>query len=116
MLLGYPIEIWIAVTLSVIVKIRYDKKLTALGAIVTFLVSIGSGMILYIPVMELFSLGAQWAVFIAMLIALTADNIMKSILEISEDSSILKDWATYFITRTPPKDRQKDQKKGENND
>lgn len=116
MILGYPIEIWIAVTLSVIVKIRYDKKLTVVGAMVTFLVSIGSGMILYGPVMELFSLGAQWAVFIAMLIALTSDNIMKAILEISEDSSMLKDWATYFITRTPPKNRDKSQKKDKDND
>jgi len=102
MIFGYPIEIWIGVIISVLVKIRYNSSLTLAGALLTMAISLGSGMILYQPVLEIFQLGMQWAPFIAMLIALTSDNIMKSILEISEDTKLLKGWATYFVTRERP--------------
>lgn len=99
MIFGYPIEIWIGVIISVLVKIRYNSSLTFAGALLTMVISLGSGMILYQPILEIFGLGFQWAPFIAMLIALTSDNIMKSVLEISEDTKLLKGWATYFVTR-----------------
>ena len=102
---GYPVEIWVAAFISVLVKLRSSKHLSLLGSIVTILVALASGVILYQPFLILLNLGTEWSVPISIMIALSAENIMKSLTEISEDKEWLKEWLKFFITRKTPEDK-----------
>lgn len=98
-LFGYPIEIWVAAFISVLVKLQSSKHLTLLGSIVTISVALASGIILYQPILILLNLSSTWAVPVSIMIALSAENIMKSLVELSADKDWLRDWIKFLITR-----------------
>ena len=95
--LGHPINIWIALLVVVIIKVRSDNTLTKIGILTSVLVSILSGVILYIPIMEIFTLAPSWSIFIAILCGLTAENIMKNVVTISTNIDLMKSVAEFFI-------------------
>ena len=98
-LFGYPIEIWVAAFISVLVKLKSSKHLTLLGSIVTISVALASGVILYQPMLVLLNLSSTWAVPVSIMIALTAENFMKSLVELSADKDWLREWLKFLITR-----------------
>ena len=102
---GYPIEIWVAAFISVLVKLQSSKHLTLLGSIVTISVALASGVILYQPILIILNLNATWAVPVSIMIALSAENIMKSLVELSADKEWLTDWIKLLITRKAPEDK-----------
>lgn len=97
--LGYPIEIWVATALAVLIKLKSSPFLTFFGALTTVLVGIGAGVLGYKTAVTLLELSADWNIVVAVLLALTAENIMKTIMEVSADSTVLKDLAAWFINR-----------------
>lgn len=99
MFLNYPIEIWLAVMVAVIIKLKSSRVMTLLGATTTTLVAVGGGMLLYDKVITLFGLSQSWEIFVAIILALTFENLMKVIVEISADTETLKGWASVFINR-----------------
>lgn len=104
--LGYPIEVWIAAFIAVIIKLQSSKRLTLLGAITTVIVGVGAGVLLYAPIVSLFSLSSSWEVIVAILIALSAENLMKSFVELSADKEFLSDWIKYLVNRKDRKDEE----------
>lgn len=97
--LGYPIEIWAASFVAVLIKISANKKLTILGAFTTVIVALFSGVILYQPILAMFALDSTWAIPLAIIIALSAENLMKAILQVSEDREWLVDTIKFFVNR-----------------
>lgn len=104
-ILSHPVEIWIAASLAVLVKLTGLKGSTTIGIFgtaTTILVALLSGVIFYIPIMELLSLGSSWAIPTAILIALTAENIMKTIVELSSDGVFIRKIADGILNRFLP--------------
>ncbi len=97
--LGHPVEIWAGLVVSIIVKLKASKALTIVGAITTTIVGLGAGVLTYQWALKLLGLDESWSVPLAILIALTAENIMKNFVEISADSELLKSWASIFINK-----------------
>ena len=73
--------------------------MTVLGAMTTTLVAVGGGMLLHQKVIFLFGLDPSWDIFVAIILALTFENLMKFIVELSADQAALKDLASVFINR-----------------
>lgn len=103
---GYPIEIWFAAFVAMLIRLQTSNTLTALGAIVTVCVALFAGVILYQPVMLVFGLGEAWAIPIAIIVALSAENLMKAIVELSADKEWLTDWIRFFVDRGDSKSRR----------
>lgn len=103
--LGFPIEIWLAVLLAVMIKIRNAKNLNVVGYVTTIAISLISGVLLYMPVVELLSLSPSWHIPIAILVSLSAENIMQNVVNISSDNDMLKKFIEAWLS-----------KKGANND
>lgn len=103
--LGFPIEIWLAVFLAVMIKIRNAENLNVIGYITTIAISLISGVLLYMPVVELLSLSPSWRIPIAILVSLSAENIMQNVVNISSDNDMLKKFIEAWLS-----------KKGANND
>lgn len=103
--LGFPIEIWLAVFLAVMIKIRNAENLNVIGYITTIAISLISGVLLYMPVVELLSLSPSWHIPIAILVSLSAENIMQNVVNISSDNDMLKKFIEAWLS-----------KKGTNND
>lgn len=97
--IGYPIEIWAACIVAVLIKLQTSNKLTLLGAIATTVVALFSGIILYQPIMAIFGLAEAWSIPLAIIISLSAENLMKALVEMSADKEWLKDWIHYLVTK-----------------
>ncbi len=108
---GYPMEIWFASFVAVMFKLKMTSNWTIVGTITTMSIAMFSGLILYLPVVELLELSASWKVPVAILVSLTAENIMKSVVDLSADGDFLKDWIRYIVT----KKFDKDSKNNDNN-
>lgn len=93
MFLDYPIHVWASVILAVFVRLTNDTKGSAtiprrvlIGKKLTnAITSTASGMILHKPIVEILEISDKWYVIVAILVALTAENIMRSIIHVSED-------------------------------
>lgn len=99
LLFGYPVEIWVATIIAVLIKLQSSKTLSVLGVITTIVVGVGAGVILYGPVITLFALSNTWEIIVAILIALSAENLMKSFVELSADKEFLSGWIKYLVNR-----------------
>lgn len=97
--LNYPIEIWIAVVIAVIVRLKTSITLNWTGALSTILVAVGSGLVLHKPISNLIGLGSEWELLMAILIALTAENFMKGVVDFSDDRDAVKNILTSVITK-----------------
>lgn len=97
--LGFPLKVWAAVLIAVLIKLQSTKTLSILGAIVTIAVGTGAGVLLYGPVLELLSLPAHWEIIVAILVALSAENLMRSFVELTANKDFLSDWLKYFINK-----------------
>ena len=106
---GYPMEMWFASFVAVMFKLKMTSNWTIVGTITTVSIAMFSGLILYLPIVELLELSASWKVPVAILVSLTAENIMKSVVDLSADGDFLKDWIRYMVTKKFDKD-------GKNND
>lgn len=98
-ILGYPIEIWAASIVAVLIKLQTSSTLTMLGALTTTIVALFSGVFLHETVAEMFGLDQSWYTVVAIVIALSAENLMKSIVELSADKEWLKDFIRFFVDR-----------------
>lgn len=92
--MGSPYEIWIASIIAVIIKLKSTKHLNRIGAGITIFVGVGAGVILYRPVIELMGVSPSWDVVVAILLALSAENLMKVLVELSSD----KEWIKGIIS------------------
>ncbi|QCO57446.1 hypothetical protein EOK75_17175 (plasmid) [Pseudorhodobacter turbinis] len=90
-MLGYPVDILILVLAASLVRVISHKDKTFFAAIVSIIVAVSAGILLFGPVVALLSLSAAWNIPIAILIALSAENIMRSIVAITGDAAFLKD-------------------------
>lgn len=97
--LGYPIEIWAAAIVAVFVKLQTSNTLTLFGAIATTVIALFSGVFLYLPIATMLSLSVSWHMPLAIIIALSAENLMKAIVELSADVEWLKGILQYMIDR-----------------
>lgn len=95
--LGHPIEIWAAILIAVMIKLRSSKNLTMYGYLTTIGIAVLSGLFLYTPLIALIGLSASWEIPIAILIGLTAENIMNNIVAISSDIDLLKSFTDKFV-------------------
>lgn len=108
-LLGYPLEIWIAAGIAVFVRIQSSNRLTWLGSITTVSVGVFSGLILYEPLAMLIGLSTTWHVLLAIIIALSSENLMKAIVELSADREWIKDRIRYLVDSRDHKDEHREQ-------
>lgn len=99
MFLGFPYEIWIAVIISVLVRLRAMKGATIVSTIITIIVALCAGMWLHEPFMVIMNLSETWTIPIAILIALSAENVMKGIVELTSDSTFIKDIFKIWISK-----------------
>lgn len=106
---GYPMEIWFASFVAVMFKLKMTSNWTIVGTITTVSIAMFSGLILYLPIVELLELSSSWNVPVAILVALTAENFMKNVVDLSNDGDFFKDWIRYIVTKKFDKD------KGDNN-
>lgn len=97
--LGYPIEIWAASVIAVFIKLQTSSTLSFFGAVATTVVALFSGVFLHVPVATILGLDSNWHTVLAVIIALSAENLMKAVVEISADVEWLKDILRYFIDR-----------------
>ena len=105
-LFGYPIEIWVAIAVSILIKLQSNKRLTLLGAITTVSVALASGLLLYQPIVVLFSLSPSWEIIVAILVALTAENLMKTLVEISADRELLTGIVKFLVNKKLEGDKE----------
>lgn len=96
---GYPLEIWLAAFVAVMFKLKMTSKWTIVGVVSTVGIAMFSGLILYLPMVELLKLSSSWNVPVAILIALTAENVMKNVVELSKDGEFFKDWVRFLVTK-----------------
>lgn len=110
--LNYPIEIWISVFVAVIVRLKSSVTLNWTGALSTTLVAVGAGMVMYKPFTALLGLSSDWELLMSILIALTAENIMKGIIDFSDDKDTVKNILKSIISKDPSKlvDKKNDDK------
>ncbi|MFN3895723.1 MAG: hypothetical protein ACK4KU_14435 [Acinetobacter sp.] len=99
MFFGYPVEIWLASLVAVIIRLQTADRLTVLGAAATILVALLAGILLYGPIIVLLGLSQTWAVPMAIIVALSAENIMKIIVEMSADKDWLKGWIKHLVSK-----------------
>lgn len=97
--LGYPIEIWAASLIAVIVKLQTSNRLSLIGVISTVIVAMGSSLLLYIPVCDMMGYGSDAHVIVAVLIALTAENLMKAVVEFTADRKIMNGVIKHLIKK-----------------
>ncbi len=107
-LFGYPIEIWCAAFIAMLIRLQTSNTLTWLGAIVTVCVALFAGVALYGPIMGMLGIGEGWAIPIAIIVALSAENMMKAIVELSADIEWLKDYIRLFVDRKGGSSDKKD--------
>ena len=111
---GYPIEIWLASFVAVMFKLKNNQNWSIIGILTTISITMFSGIILYKPVTSILNLSDNWQVPVAILVAITAEKIMKSVSELSEDNDFIKDWLKFFITRKIEyKEKEKEEAKKE---
>lgn len=110
--LNYPVEIWVAVFIAVIVRLKTSLTLNWTGALSTILVAIGSGMVLHKPITTLSGIGSEWELLMSILIALTAENLMKKIVDFSEDDDAVKNIVGAIVKKDFTKVFSKDSEKG----
>jgi hypothetical protein len=98
---GYPWQIWAASFMAVMVKLSMASSAptTWIARVSTIAVALFSGLILYLPVVEMLGLSASWHVPVAIIISLTAENVMKNIAEFSEDKEFFKEWIKDFLNK-----------------
>lgn len=106
-ILNYPLEIWIAVFVAVVVRLKTSVTLNWTEAISTILVAVGSGVVLYQPITTLVGLGSDWSLLMAILIALTAENLMKGIVDFSEDRDAVKNLVVGVVGAVFPRFAEK---------
>lgn len=99
--LGHPLEIWAASFMVVVVKLNMlgSSPTSWMAKLSTIAVALFSGLILYLPLVEMLGLSASWHVPVAIIISLTAENVMKSIVEISSDKELIKEWLRDFLNK-----------------
>lgn len=86
--------------IAILVRLRANKTLTLVGALLNVLVALAAGMLLHTPLVILFGLDpSTWNILIAILVALTAENIMKQIVETSSDDSLFKSIIRLIIKK-----------------
>lgn len=103
---GYPIEIWLASLIAVMFRLKKTESWTIIGVLSSVAISLFSGLILYMPMVELLSLSSSWHVPIAILIALTAENVMESVVDLSKDGDFIKDWLRFVVTKKVKPDEE----------
>lgn len=96
---GYPIEIWLASLVAVMFKLKNDGKQNIVGGLTTIIIAMFSGLILYGPVSDIAGLSPRWNVIVAIAIAITSENLMKSVSTITVDPEFVKDWLMYILSR-----------------
>lgn len=89
-LLGYPFEIWLIVFAAVLVRVGIVSRDTILSSIITVVVGITVGIYMHMPVLNLLGLTHEWIYLVAVLVTLTAENLMRSVVSISRDAEFLK--------------------------
>jgi len=110
---GFPIEIWIASLIAVMFRLKKTESWTVIGVMSSVSIALFSGLILYMPVVELLSLSSSWHVPIAILIAITFENIMESVLDMSKDKDFVKDWLRFILSRKLDSNNEKEKSKNE---
>ncbi len=95
--LTYPIEIWAAVLVAVVVKLQTSNRLTLIGTISTVIVAVISSLTLHQPVTDMMGWETDAHVIVAVIIALTAENLMKAIVEFTADKGKLKSIIKHFV-------------------
>lgn len=98
--LGHPWQIWAAALIAVSVKITMPgapKSLTS--RLISVFVALLSGVILYMPVVEMVGWGVGMHVPVAIIISLTAENFMRSLVDLSSDKEILREWLKDFLNK-----------------
>lgn len=105
---SHPVEIWLGILLAVLIKLRGAnfEILGFFGTAATVLISIISGVIFYVPIMDLLSLGPSWAIPTAILIALTAENLLKTVTEMTADKESLRKIAEGVLNRIFPSKKE----------
>ncbi len=113
---GYPIEIWLASFVAVMFKLKTNSNMSWFSILATVTIAMFSGVIMYKPIAEIFSLSASWNVPVAILIAVSAENLMKHVTRISNDEDFVKDWLKFILTRKVDyKERDKEKEKEKEN-
>ncbi|MGR3749600.1 hypothetical protein [Paracoccus sp. (in: a-proteobacteria)] len=110
--LNYPTEIWLAVLIAVIVRLKSSLTLGWFGALTTVIVAAGSGVLLYEPLADLCGLSSNTHTMLAVLIALTAENLMKMLVDYSSRADAVMRFIKAVIRRDPTLLFEDDDKKG----
>lgn len=87
---GTSWEVIGAVFVATLVRLSTSKKLTFFSAFITSAVGMFSGLILYSPLVDMFGLSQSAEIPMAIIVALTAENLMRSFVEVSADGSFIK--------------------------
>lgn len=112
---GYPVEIWLASFVAVMFKLKKTSNWSIVGTLSTIAIALFSGLVLYGPITAIMELPTTWNVPVAILVALTAENFMNNIVNISNDSDFIKDWLKFFLTRKMEyKDKEKEESEKDN--
>lgn len=86
------VEFWVAVTLATVVKLRASRNMSRWMVIVTILTATGSALVFTKPVLNWLDLdGETYTAGVAALVALTAEHLMRQLLEI-RIVDLLKAW------------------------
>ncbi len=96
-----PIEIVLAVIAAVIVRMKSASTLSWIGATTTMVTGIVAGLFLYKDVAAILGLGPEYHTIIAVVIALTAENIMKIIIDASNHPDSIFRVFKAFLIRDP---------------
>ncbi|WP_347141021.1 hypothetical protein [Paracoccus sp. SSK6] len=99
--LNYPVEIWIAVSIAILVRLKTSMSLGFWGALTTTVVGAGAGLVLHRPLSALVGVTGDWEILMAILIALTSENLMQGIVRWSSQEGAAGRLLTAFITRDP---------------
>ena len=105
-----PIEVIIAVCVAALVRMKSAISLSWVGAITTSITSVFASLVLYKDVTGLLGLSAEWHTVIAVCIALTVENLMKIVIDMSSDPGSILCVIKAILTRDPDailKDRER---------
>jgi len=98
-LLETPIEVVIAILIAAVVRLKSSWSLGWIGALTTTIVSMFSGLLLYQPVLTITGIDQSWDVLVAILISLTAENLMKGLIDFTGQKGAFQRILMAFLTR-----------------
>jgi len=97
---GHPIDVWLAMGISAVIRfMRGYREVGLLQSLIAFIVAAVSAIIFDQPLINALTLSEDWTLFVVVLIALSAENLMFGIIDITSNKKFLENIVKMFVSK-----------------